>query len=361
MSQIFRIFAIISIMGIPTIQADQLVLVAGGGSSEPPCDARSVKLKEPFYTEADPQGGLIIAEMAEGQRILRLESSGKLTLLAGTGTKGKPVEGNQNALDARFDGIHNIAIHPVTGDIYIADTWNCVIRKYQAATKTVSTIAGTGLKGFSGDGNDAMKASLGGIYCVALDPEGRHLYMADLHNYCIRVLDLETGMIRRAAGNGKRGKPVNGGIAIQEPLIDPRAVVVDRFGNLYILERGGNALRVVNSDGKIRTVVNESGKKGRTRESGPALSFEMNGPKHIQIDRNNRVLIADAENHQVLRYDPRADRVEILAGTGIAGTGGLNGPPTKAQLNRPHGLFELQNGQIIITDSYNHRILKIEK
>jgi streptogramin lyase len=87
----------------------------------------------------------------------------------------------------------------------------------------------------------------------------------------------------------------------------------------------------------------------------------MNGPKHIQIDRKNRVLIADAENHQILRYDPITERVERLAGVGKAGIGGLDGSPTEAMLNRPHGVFELPDRDIIITDSYNNRILKILK
>ena len=348
-------------MIISSVSAQKLELVAGGGQSAPPCDTRSLQLKEPFYSETDPQGRLVIAEMADGQRILRMDQTGRVELLAGTGKKGKPVEGSQNALEASFDGIHNFAIDPKTGDIYIADTWNCVVRKYHAKSGTISTIAGTGNKGFGGDHGDALKAYLGGIYCVALDPSGNNLYLADLHNYCIRVVNLKSGLIKPVAGNGKKGKPLEGGIATQEPLVDPRAVCVDRNNNIYILERGGNALRVVNSDGRIRTVINQSGKKGIHGSNGPALACEMNGPKHIQIDSKDRVLIADAENHQILRYDPKLESVERLAGTGKSGTAGLNGRPSEAMLNRPHGVFELPNNDIIITDSYNNRILKILK
>ena len=341
-------------------RADRLVLVAGTGQQAPPCHSISLQLKEPFYTEMDPQGRLVIAEMAEGQRLLRLDRAGNVRVIAGTGLKGKPVAGLQNALEASFDGVHNIAIHPKTGDIYIADTWNCVVRKYDEKTGMIATIAGTGKKAFSGDGGDALMADLGGIYCVALDPSGERLYLADLHNYCIRMVDLKTGKISRVAGNGKRGRPVEGGIAINEPLLDPRAVAVDRSGNVYILERGGNALRVVRPNGTIHTVVNKTGEKGLTSADGPALDCRMNGPKHIQIDRKNRVLIADAENHQVLRYDPQAARTERLVGVGKAGIAALGGPGREAMLNRPHGVFELPSGDIVITDSYNNRVLKLE-
>lgn len=341
-------------------KAQTIDLVAGGGRSAPPCAAKELQLKEPFYSEFDPQGRLVIAEMAEGQRILRLNANGIVELIAGTGKKGKPSPGKQPALEASFDGVHNIAIHPMTGDIYLADTWNVVVRKYHAADKTVETIAGTGNKGFSGDGGAALKADLGGIYCVALSPDGQILYLADLHNYVIRKIELKSGMISRVAGNGKKGRPKEGGIAIEEPLVDPRAVAADKAGNLYVLERGGNALRVVTPDGKIKTVVNMAGTKGLKGGDGPAADCQMNGPKHIQIDRNENVLIADAENHQILKYNPKSATTQVITGTGKAGTAGLGGPARQAQVNRPHGIVEAANGDYIITDSYNNRVLRIK-
>lgn len=361
MKCVIRTILLIVFACVTTCKADRLVLLAGGGSQSPPCAGTTLQLKEPFYTEQDTQGRLVIAEMAEGQRLLRMDSKGMVQVIAGTGQKGKPGDGAEDALKASFDGVHNIAIHPRTGDIYLADTWNCVVRKYDEKMKSITTIAGTGKKAFSGDGGDALKAELGGIYCVALDPAGDRLYLADLHNSCIRMVDLKSGKIRRVAGNGKKGRPVEGGIAIEQPLLDPRAVAVNGSGDVYVLERGGNALRVVRSDGKIHTVVNKAGIKGLDGADGPAFDCRMNGPKHIQIDQKNRVLIADAENHQILRYDPQTERTERLAGTGKPGSSGLNGPAREAMLNRPHGVYELPGGDIVITDSYNNRILKLEK
>lgn len=340
-------------------KAEKIVLVAGGGNSEPPCGAADVKLKEPFHSEIDPQGRLIIAEMANGQRILRLDESGRITLLAGTGRKGKPAGGAQAALEASFDGVHNIAIDRKTGDIYFADTWNAVVRKYDSATGQITTIAGTGEKGDTGNGGPAIEAKFGGIYCVALSPDGSRLHLADLHNYAIRTIDLKTGIVTRTAGNGRKGKPKEGGRAIDEPLVDPRAVAEDSSGNLYVLERGGNALRIVQADGTIRTVVNDTGKKGQGGVGGPAAGCEMNGPKHIVIGNHGTVLIADAENHRILRYRPSSGDVVLVAGTGVAGREGLGGSPKNARLNRPHGIFETPDGLIYLTDSYNDRVLKI--
>jgi len=346
-------------LGQRSADGSKIVLLAGGGSSNPPCMATEAKLKEPFYAELDPQGRLVIAEMANGQRILRLDDSGQLTLIAGTGQKGKPTSVPQAALEASFDGVHNHAIDRNTGDIYFADTWNAVVRKYDAAKGQIVTIGGTGEKGFSGDGGLAKEAMFGGIYCVALSPDGSRLHLADLHNFTIRTIDLKSGILSRTAGNGRKGKPKEGGRAVDEPLVDPRAVAEDASGNIYVLERGGNALRVVRPDGTIRTVVNDSGKKGQGGIGGPSSGCEMNGPKHIVIGNLGSVLIADAENHRILRYRPSQGDVILVAGTGVAGSDGLGGPPEKARLNRPHGIFETTDGQIYLTDSYNDRVLKI--
>jgi hypothetical protein len=362
MKRIKCILAIVIALAVagsrPTLAA-KIVLLAGNGESEPPCEAKRLKLKEPFYAEPDAQGRLVIAEMAGGQRILRLDQDGNVTLLAGTGRKGKPSNVPQPALEATFDGVHNHAIDRKTGDIYFADTWNAMVRKYDAATGEIVTIAGTGEKGNSGDGGPANRAEFGGIYCVALSPDRARLHLADLHNYVIRTIDLKSGKVSCTAGNGRKGRPKEGGRAIDEPLVDPRAVAEDESGNIYVLERGGNAMRVVRPDGTIRTVVNDSGRKGQNGLGGAASECEMNGPKHIVIGREGSVLIADAENHRILRYRPDQADVVLIAGTGVAGSDGLDGPPDKARLHRPHGVYETSDGTIYLTDSYNDRILKI--
>jgi DNA-binding beta-propeller fold protein YncE len=139
-------------------------------------------------------------------------------------------------------------------------------------------------------------------------------------------------------------------------------VAPDRQGNVYILERGGNALRVVDKTGHIRTLVNASGKKGGEGDGGLALEATMNGPKHLCVDKDDSVIIADAESHLVRRYIPTTGKIERIAGTGKHGSAGVGGDPLNCQLARPHGVtVHPESGELYITDSYNNRILKIQR
>lgn len=339
------------------VQADKIILVAGGGTKSPPCTATEVLLREPFSAQFDPVGNLVIVEMAKGQRVLRIGKDGNVALLAGTGRKG-PGGDNGPALQAEFDGIHNLAIAN-NGDAYLADTWNCRVRKIDSKSGIVSTVAGTGEKGFSGDGGPAREAKLGGIYSIAFDAKQTRLYMVDLHNSRVRYLDMKSGTIHAFAGDGRKGVPKDGAKAIDAPLADPRAVAVNSKGAVYILERGGNALRVVRADGTIHTVVNSSGKKGAEGDGGPALAATLNGPKHLCVDRDDNVIIADAENHLIRKYLARDGKLIRIAGTGKLGKLGLGGDPLRAELSRPHGVDVGFDGALYITDSYNDRILKI--
>lgn len=343
---------------IPVDAAEKIVLFAGGGTKDVNgVAATEAMLKEPFGIAFDPAGNAHIIEMEKGQRLRKIDRGGIITTIAGAGGKGAAGDGG-SARTAQFNGAHSLDI-AANGDIYIADTWNLRVRKIDARSGVITTVAGTGEKGFDGDGGSAAKARLGGIYCMALDPRAPVAYLADLPNYRIRAVDLQTGKIRTVAGNGHKGPPKDGATAVDAPLVDPRAVAVDRKGNIYILERTGNALRVVEPSGKIRTVVNSSGAKGATGDGGDALLATMNGPKHLCVDLNDNVIIADAENNLVRRFEPRTGRIVRVAGTGKKGSGGIGGPPERAELSRPHGVYVHTDGALYIVDSYNDRVLKI--
>ena len=174
-------------------------------------------------------------------------------------------------------------------------------------------------------------------------------------------LDLASAALRVVAGNGQRGRPQDGAIAVEAPLVDPRAVAPDRKGNLYILERGGNALRVVGPDGRIRTVANASGAKGSSGDGGPAIAATMNGPKHLCVDLADDVIIADAENDPVRKYSPTTGIITRVASTGRNGRGEVGVPPLECDLARPHGVTVDRAGTLHVTDSYNDRLLKIVK
>jgi len=335
-------------------RADRLVLVAGGGTGADGSPAVQAQLLTPFGVDFNKSGEMFLVEYA-GQSVRKVAGNGIVSTIAGTGRKGYSGDGGP-ALKAEFNSMHSLAVAP-NGDIYVADTGNNCIRKI--AGGTVSTIAGSGHKGYSGDDGPAAKAEFGGIYCVALDARAERLYLADLDNRRIRVIQLDTGTVTTVAGSGERGVPEDGALARTAPLVDPRAVAVDGKGNVYILERNGHALRVVDTAGKIRTVAG-SGKKGFSGDGGDARQATLNGPKHLCIDRDDNVIIADTDNHVIRKYLPREGKIVRVAGTGSKGIAGLGGPPEQAELNQPHGVHVDVRGVLYIADSLNQRVVKIE-
>lgn len=334
---------LVSVPGLEASRADlRAVLVVGEG------------LDEPFGVDFDADGRAYVVEL-KGNRIQRLDPSGALSLVAGTGKKGSAGDGGP-AADAEFNGPHHLLVGP-DGHLYVADTWNHCVRKIDLKTRVVTRVAGTGEKGFSGDGGPAVAARFGGIYALAFG-RGR-LFMVDLDNRRVRAMDLASGLVATVAGNGQKGVPKDGEPATEQPLVDPRAAAVDSSGNLYILERGGHALRVVDPSGRIRTVAG-TGKPGLSGDGGPALQAQLNGPKHVSVDAQDNVLIADAESNTVRLYSPKDGKIRRLAGNGRKGSAGVGGPAVDCQLARPHGVQADARGRIWISDSYNHRILRLE-
>jgi DNA-binding beta-propeller fold protein YncE len=327
-----------------SLAADKIVLVAGGSGAEGG-KAAEAKLDGPFGIDFDQSGNALLVEIS-GHRVLKIDRQGILARLAGTGQKGGAGDGGA-LLKCQFNGMHSLAVAK-SGEIYVADTWNNRVRKIDPEKGTIAAFAGTGEKGYSGDGGPAEKATFGGIYCVALDPAEKKLVLTDLDNRRIRVVDLASGVVTTVAGNGEKGRPQDGADAKSSPLVDPRAAVMDSQGNLYILERSGNALRIVDSAGKIRTLIGD-GRGGVT----------LKGPKHLCLNRDGSVIIADTENHRILRYTPRDGKTAILAGTGKKGTSGVGGPPLEVELNQPHGVTIGPGGGLYIVDSSNNRVLKI--
>lgn len=310
--------------------------------------AQSTDLKEPFGTGFDTAGNLWVVEMISGNRTFRITPDGTVTHVAGKLEPGYSGDGGP-ALEAQFNGPHNLAILP-NGNVLIADTWNGCIREIDASSHRVRTVPGWNVP----EPNRRSR----GPYCITLAPDGETLHIANLLQ--VFALHLPSGKSRVVAGNGQKGVPPDGSIATEAPLVDPRAAAADLHGNLYILERNGNALRVVDSQGRIRTVVNRSGTKGLSGDGGPAIDASMNGPKHLCIDHDQSVLIADAENHVIRRYSPKTGKITRVAGTGRKSTEGLGGDPLKCGLARPHGVtIHPASGDLYITDSYNNRILRI--
>ena len=337
-----------------TLRADNVVLVAGGGEGGENVPPTSAKLNNPFGIDRDAAGNLFFVEI-DGHRVCKIDKSGVLTKIAGTGNKGLKGDGGP-ALAAEFNSMHNLAI-AANGDIYLADTLNHRVRKVDQKTGLISTFAGTD-KGFSGDGGPGAAAKFSGIYCITLTPGGERLLIADLDNRRVRAIEMKTGIVTTVAGNGEKGVPPDGADAAKSPLVDPRAVTGDAKGNVYILERSGHALRVVDSQGHIRTIAG-TGQKGFSGDDGPALKATLSGPKHLCIDQDGGVIIADTDNHSIRKVSLTDGKIIRLAGTGKKGDSGVPGPALSVELNQPHGVFVHPSGDLYVTDSLNKRILKI--
>jgi sugar lactone lactonase YvrE len=321
---------LIAILAARLLWGARIEQIAGGGEGQPGQPPRQLRLIEPFGVDFDPSGNWYIIEFA-GNRLLRVTPKGATSLLAGPELK-EP---------------HGIAITR-SGQLFIADTHHNRIARLDLKSSALSSFAGTGEAGFSGDGGPAESATFNGVFAIALDPAQRNLYVADLTNRRVRRIELATRVMSTVAGNGKSAVPADGALAAENPLMDPRAVAADAQGNVYILERNGNALRRVDPSGHIKTVI-----------APGQITPDLKGPKHLCTDSKGRVIIADAENHLVRLYEPSSGQTRSIAGTGTAGDTIVAEDPLRTQLRRPHGVSIAPDGALIITDSYNHRILRL--
>ncbi|CAN5125740.1 hypothetical protein BH23VER1_BH23VER1_05540 [soil metagenome] len=330
----------LGLCGAPSASANRVTTVIGQAKNSP--------LDTPFGVALLPgeegKEDLVILEY-DGGRLFKLDRAGELHLVAGEHrTKGYVGDGGP-APDSRFDGLHSLAIAP-DGTIYLADTWNHAIRTISPDGK-VGTLAGNGEAGFSGDGGNLESAQFDSPISIELSPDAATLYVVDLKNRRLRAIDIEAGSIRTVAGSGDRGIPTDGKEATSSPLVDPRAVAVGADGTLYLLERGGHALRKVSPDGKISTVAG-TGEKGNA--DGPARDATFDGPKDVAVAGDGTVYIADAENHLIRKYDPEDGTISTI----------LGGEDSPTKLARPHGVYISPDGDLFVTDSYNHRVLKLK-
>ncbi len=316
---------------------DAVVEVLIGPTTPVPEKTAASNLINPFAIEFAASGDMVIVEY-EGGRILSWNAETGLRHLAGDGVPGY-VDGP--AKQARFNQLHNLAIL-ADGSMLLSDHVNHAIRKYDPATEMVSTLAGNGKPGPAATSVHVSATTFNQPICVALAPDKSSALVADINNRRIRRIELGTGMVSIVAGNGTKGLPEDGGVAIDSPLLDPRGAIENVAGEIFVMERNGHRLYRIDSAGTITTVVG-SGKAGR--QDGAALEATMNGPKHLCFGPGGTIYIADDNNHAVRKYDPQA---------GTLTTVDLG----SYKLNRPHGVC-VHDGWLYIADSFHHRVLRV--
>jgi streptogramin lyase len=318
--------------------------------------ATKAELDNPFGIVRGPDGAFYYCEYT-GQRIRRIGKDGTITTIAGTGQVGFTGDGGP-ALEATFNKPHELRFDTV-GDLYIVDMVNHAVRKIDMKTGLITTIAGTGQPGYGGDGGPAVKAQFKQPHSIQFGPEG-DLYICDIGNHVIRKIEMKTGTISTFAGTGKAGDTPDGSPIAGTPLKGPRSLDFDREGNLWLATREGNQVfKFELKAGKIHHIAG-TGKGGFTGHGGPALEATLSGPKGISVDASGNVWLADCESHSIRMIDARSGRIELIAGTGKKGDG-ADGDPLKCEMGRPHGVYADADGGIYIGDSEAHKIRVLRK
>ena len=274
-----------------------------------------------------------------------------ITTVAGNGKEGYTGDGGP-ATQATLNNLYSLDVD-TNGDIYIVDRLNAAIRKVDAATGIITTVAGTGEPGYSGDGGPGTMAQLREPNDCFLDGRGG-LLIADIQDQRIRRLDLKTGILTTFAGNGEKLRVGDDRPAAEASIMGARAVCMDRKGNTYICEREGNGVRKVDANGIMSTFAG-TGERGYSGDGGPALAATWGAPKAIRCDHQDNVIVVDTENHAIRRIDANTGIVTTIAG-GHQGGDGDGGNATEAGLDRPHGCGIDRRGNLYIADGINHRI-----
>ena len=306
----------------------------------------------PYACEFDPQGNMVVC-MGRQHLIRRMDAqTGIITRVCGNGEAGYAGDGGQ-ALDAVINQPYGLAIDG-NGDIYFAQRFDPAVRKIDARTGIVSTIAGTGEFGYSGDGGPGCEAMLKEPNDLFLDGRGG-LLIADIQDQRIRRVDLASGIITTFAGTGEKSRDGDGRVATEASLMGPRAVCMDRQGNVYVAEREGNGVRRISPDGILTTIAGAESIFGYSGDGGPALAATWGAPKAMRCDLEDNIIVVDTENFAVRRIDPRTGIVTTIAG-GREGGDGDGGPAVEAGLSRAHGCGISADGNLYIADTHNNRV-----
>ncbi len=342
--------------------AGGITTVAGNGSSgfsgdDGPATQAGIT---PYAVALDASGNLYIAD-ADNRRVRKVDTQGIITTVAGTGVYGYAREG-QTAVQAELGFPSGVAVD-TQGRLYIVDYNNKVV--YRVANGLINTIAGNYIPRFDGDGGPALNASLLFPNRVALDVSG-NVYISDQGNNRVRRVDAITGIITSIAGNGSIGSTGDGGPGTQASLFPLHAIAADQLGNLYIATSVStsdvwstdNRVRKLNAAGIISTFAGIS----HTGDGGPALDAIVD-PQGLATERvagPRNLYIADGRNNQVRRVDAITGTITRIAGTGVAGFSGDNGPALNAQLSDPVAVALDRAGNVFIGDQNSSRVRRID-
>ncbi len=349
-------FCLVVLLNLTTVACGENVKTIAGnhtdGFSGDGGPAVNAAVSQPFGLVIGPDGALYVCQV--GSHVVRRVDlkSGVITTAAGTGEAG--YSGNDGpATKAKLNEPYEVRFDN-DGNMFFVEMINNIVRRVDAKTGVISLVAGTGEKGFSGDGGPATQAQFNRPHSIALDNDG-NLYICDIGNHRVRKVDLESGIVTTFGGTGER-KPTPDGAAISgTPLNGPRALDFDGARSLILALREGNAVyRMDLSKGTLHHLAG-TGQKGYTGHGGPAKAARLSGPKGVALGPNGDIYLADTESHTIRVIRAATGNIETIVGDGKQGDG-PDGDPHKCRLDRPHGVFVDSAGQVYIGDSSNHRV-----
>ena len=325
---------------------------AGFGGDGGPASAASLSF--PRSVATDSAGNVYIAD-TRNHRIRKIDPSGILSTFAGTGERYyRPSDDGQAASEVSLYYPAGVATDNA-GNLYVVDSWNHRIVKIDPSGST-STIAGTGDYGFTGDGGPAVEALLHSPAALAVDSVG-NIYVADSWNHRVRKID-PSGIISTIAGTGTRGFAGDGGPALRARLAYPSGVAVGAGGSVYVADGWNHRIRRIDTSGTISTVAG-TGDIGDSGDGGPASLAQLAYPAGVAADTAGNVYVisyvTETENHRIRRID-RSGTISAFAGSADEGYGGDSGPATEALLSYPTGVYADPSGSVYIADSLNDRI-----
>lgn len=346
------LFFVLTVFATPYVDAQIIVTVAGtgvAGYNGNGIPATNAKLDNPIGVAIDDVGDLYICDL-NNARIRKVSPAwgGTITTVAGNGLFGYSGDGGP-ATAARLESVYQMAIDS-SRNLYLADAGNNCIRKV-SADGIISTIAGTGVAGFSGDGTPATTAQLNSPLAVAVDDSG-NVFIGDAHNYRLRKIN-SAGVITTIAGTGTSGFSGDGGSAALAQISKVFSMVCDKHGNLYFMD--SSRIRKISADGIITTVAG-TGVRGYNGEGMLAMSADI-APNALAIDSVGNIYIAD--NTDRIRKINTEGVVNTVAGNGLTGDSGDWGAPLTAELYWPEGIAVNRKGEVFFSNQGSHKVRMI--